>query len=358
MKKTGKIIAVLATATMIMGALSGCGLSFGSKKAVVEAATNFAEAVTKADAGKIMKCAVEDDDAEEKLEDVLSSDNYSSDDAADFAEAVLDTLEYEIDESSFEAKGDEASITITFKLADYESLEDEEFEDIDELIDAVEDCKKEEVEFTAKLTKDGKEWLVSNPDDKKIIKMFDLSGFDLPIASASVSGHYVAEVDVTDAIVADVINNSSFIDFEGSIVLSCDMWLEDDGTFSILYDAEGFKDQVREFLVGNIDNIIVSSFGVSSKEEAEELASAYGMSYSDLTDMIVEGIDEEIDNEFDDSSYGDLGYDGTYTVDGNTIRFSESDDAVALINGDTITLDVSGVDGMNEFADELVFVKQ
>ncbi|MCR5209884.1 MAG: hypothetical protein K6C99_06715 [Lachnospiraceae bacterium] len=355
MKKTGRIIAVLATATLITGSLSGCGLSMFAKKDVVEAATNFAEAVTKADSSKIMKTAVEDDDAEEKLAEVLSDDNYSSDDAVDFADAVLGTLEYEIDEDSFEADGKEASIDITFKIADYESLEDEEFEDIDELIDAVEDCDKTEVKFTANLTKDGKEWLVSNPDDKKIIKMYDISGFTLPIST--VGGLYVAQIDLTDSIVGDLAGSYTTIDFEGSIMLEMDLWLEDDGTFSILVDGEGFKTEMRTFIDDNIDNLILASLGVSSIDEAEEMASLYGMTYSDLTDFLLDGIDEEIDREIESEGFDSLSYDGTYTVDGNTICFEDSDEAIATIDGDTITLDVSDVYGLNDYTDELVFVK-
>ncbi|SCX89904.1 hypothetical protein SAMN02910370_00603 [Lachnospiraceae bacterium XPB1003] len=356
MKKTGRIIAVLATATLIAGSLSGCGISsMFAKKDVVEAATNFADAVTKADASKIMKCAVDDDDVEEALEEVLSDDNYSSDDAADFADAVLKTLEYEIDESSFEADGDEASIKITFKLADYESLEDEDFDDIDDLIDAVEDCDTQEVEFTAKFTKEDKEWLVSNADDKKIIKMYDISGFSLPICS--VGGSYTSEVDLTDAIVSDLAGNMSGVTLDGSIVMKCNLTLEDDGTFYIEFDSDDFKAQMKTFLEDNVDNIIMGLLGVSSVEDAESMAALSGYSYSDLKDMLLDEIDDEIDGEMDSAGFDDMNYSGTYTVDGNTICFEDSDDAVATISGDTITLDVSDIDGLNEYTDALVFVK-
>ena len=68
-------------------------------------------------------------------------------------------------------------------------------------------------------------------------------------------------------------------------------------------------------------------------------------------------IDDEIDGEMDSAGFDDMNYSGTYTVDGNTIRFEDSDDAVATISGDTITLDVSDIDGLNEYTDALVFVK-
>ena len=165
------------TCAALTGALllsmTGCSeLPFAkgnSEEEIVDAAQAFVEAAADCDFDEMGKISVEDfeEDSEdwEAALDFEEGDIYDAD-AAKFAEAVADTIEYEIDEDSAEVKDKKASVDVVFTLADYEAvLNSGEYTDIDEMIDALEDADIEEIEVTVEFEKEDDEWLVSNYDE-------------------------------------------------------------------------------------------------------------------------------------------------------------------------------------------------
>ncbi len=75
-------------------------------------------------------------------------------------------------------------------MVDYEKALDGDFEDIDAVLDALEDCEDtKDVEVTIEFEKDDDEWLVSNIDDDKFGDIFEFYIYELNIMPA---------VEVTD----------------------------------------------------------------------------------------------------------------------------------------------------------------
>ena len=184
-----------AGAAALAGAMAfscaSCALFGPNKKEIIEAADTFAGTLLKQDAGKIIKLTTEDEDSEaaEALE-MIFDDSLYSDDQKKFIDAVSDTITYEVDEESVEVDKEEASADVTFTMVDYEKALDGDFEDIDAVLDALEDCEDtKDVEVTIEFEKDDDEWLVSNIDDDKFGDIFEFYIYELNIMPA---------VEVTD----------------------------------------------------------------------------------------------------------------------------------------------------------------
>ena len=185
-----------AGAAALAGAMTlscaSCALFGPNKKEIVEAADTFAGTLLKQDAGKIIKLTTEDEDSDaaEALE-MIFDDSLYSDDQKKFIDAVSDTITYEVDEESVEVDKEEASADVTFTMVDYEKALDGDFEDIDAVLDALEDCEDtKDVEVTIEFEKDDDEWLVSNIDDDKFGDIFEFYIYELNIMPA---------VEVTDS---------------------------------------------------------------------------------------------------------------------------------------------------------------
>ena len=184
-----------AGAAALAGAMAfscaSCALFGPNKKEIVEAADTFAGTLLKQDAGKIIKLTTEDEDSDvaEALEMIFDEETLS-DDQKKFVDAVSDTITYEVDEESVEINKDEASADVTFTMVDYEKALDGDFEDIDAVLDALDDCDDtKEVEVTLEFEKDDDEWLVSNIDDDSYGDIFEFYIYELNIMPA---------VEVTD----------------------------------------------------------------------------------------------------------------------------------------------------------------
>ena len=186
-----------AGAAALAGAMAlscaSCALFGPNKKEIVEAADTFAGTLLKQDAGKIIKLTTEDEDSDvaEALEMIFDEETLS-DDQKKFVDAVSDTITYEVDEESVEINKDEASADVTFTMVDYEKALDGDFEDIDAVLDALEDCEDtKDVEVTIEFEKDDDEWLVSNIDDDSYGDIFEFYIYELNLTPA-------VAVDYTD----------------------------------------------------------------------------------------------------------------------------------------------------------------
>ena len=187
-----KCIAAVLAGGMAVSCAS-CALFGPNKKEIVEAADTFASTLLKQDAGKIIKLTTEDEDSDvaEALEMIFDEETLS-DDQKKFVDAVSDTITYEVDEESVEINKDEASADVTFTMVDYEKALDGDFEDIDAVLDALDDCDDtKEVEVTFEFEKDDDEWLVSNIDDDSYGDIFEFYIYELNLTPA-------VAVDYTD----------------------------------------------------------------------------------------------------------------------------------------------------------------
>ena len=354
-KKAG---AVIISAAMLTSLASCAGL-FGGQ-AVIDAAESLGDAVIAGDSGKIIKLSTEDKDSEiaEALDLILDDDNYS-DDYLTYIDAMNDTMSYEVDKGSVKVDGKKASCDITFTMADYEDLDDGEYEDIDDIVDAVGDLDTKEYEFTVKFTKDGDDWLVSNLSSDDFGALFDYRSYSLPVTN--VAGDYAAVLDLTD-VMNDSLTGSLGTDIamQGSVEMAFYLTLAEDGTFSFSYDAASLVDSVMNYIDVNLDAIFMSAFGATSVDELETYAVLLGYaSYDEMKSDLGEQITESISaDDLDDSTVT-----GTYTVDGNElVMTAENEYGTALPTSGTIEngniiieVDVNDDEVLGSDSIELVF---
>lgn len=233
MNKFTRISAAVLAGTMAL-ACASCSLipgmgSSAKTEDIVDAADAFASALVKCDAGKIIKLTNEekDSDAAEDLEVLFGNEDYTDEQIA-IADAVAGTIEYEIDEDSVKIDKDEASVDVTFTMADYEAVLEGEFSDADEAVAAISDCDETaEVEVTFEFALEDDEWLISNLGDKAYGKLYGFYGLDV-----SFMPDLAALVDYTD-IYADY--NYVYL----SVVFTEDVSdYIDDMTFDVFLDGE------------------------------------------------------------------------------------------------------------------------
>ena len=192
---------------------ASCGLFGADKKAVTEAAENFAAALVKMDARKIGKLTDEKkkSDTLAELDSFLDKNSYSKD-QYEFVESVMDTVTYEVAADTVKVDGDKASATVVFTMVDYEdALKKGDFDDIDDVIDAVKDCEDQtEVEVELEFKKDGDSWLMSNlKKNKDIAELYECFTYDLGLKAPifdmvedvdyycyTYSGSYYIDLDV------------------------------------------------------------------------------------------------------------------------------------------------------------------
>lgn len=176
----------LTVAAAITASCASCSMipgmgSSAKTEDIVDAADAFASALVKCDAGKIIKLTNEekDSDAAEDLEVLFGNEDYTDEQIA-IADAVAGTIEYEIDEDSVKIDKDEASVDVTFTMADYEAVLEGEFSDADEAVAAISDCDETaEVEVTFEFALEDDEWLISNLGDKAYGKLYGFYGLDV-----------------------------------------------------------------------------------------------------------------------------------------------------------------------------------
>ena len=128
-------IAIILVAAMLLPFASSCSL-FG-KKAVINAVTEFGDAIKTGDASGILH-KTDDISREYKksFKELLDLKNYTEEESA-FATHMISTVEYTIDEKSIKINKDKATAGITLSIADLEELKKKDYKDITDLTSAV-----------------------------------------------------------------------------------------------------------------------------------------------------------------------------------------------------------------------------
>ena len=193
MKKTVSV----AVASAIVFSMTGCSFLDKSKDEVLDAADSYAKELAACNIGKLAKLSDEDfEKVQEEWEATLtfSEGELYSADTATVLSAIADTISYEIDEESVEAtkKSGEGSVDVTFTIADYSDLlDDDSITSAEDFASAVGDADTKEISVSLEFerTDDG-DWLGSNYE-----KVFgdlysfteDEFSFSIPVADAVTS---------------------------------------------------------------------------------------------------------------------------------------------------------------------------
>lgn len=219
-----------ALAGAVLLSMTGCStLPIGednSEEEIVDAATLFVKAAADCNLDKMSKVSVEDFGSDtEDWEDILDFKYGTVYDAnaARFADAVADTIEYEIDEDSAEVDKDTASVEVVFSIVDYGSvLEGTEYADIDEMLEALDDADTEEIKVTIEFELEDDEWLVSNYEDimKDLYEFTDTQSLEF----GTTTDVDWSDVEMNDSGISDddqgsidPIDTDTFYNFEDSM---------------------------------------------------------------------------------------------------------------------------------------------
>lgn len=334
-KMTTRKIAALVTCAMLVSQLSGCSFLFKGK--IAEAAEDFGDAVKSMKASDIIKLSTskKSDDVAEALDILLDRDNYS-DDQNKYIDAMIDTIEVEVDKKSISVSGTEASCDIIFTMADYEKVLDEDFEDIDELVDAIGDAETTEIEFTAEFVKDGSDWLVDNIEDDEFGEIFEFLTAEFSVGD--VTGYYIGTTDITDVVVDEL---DMEVALEGTIDIDFYLTINEDNTYTMSYDTEQIKESLSQWFDTNAEALLMAIIGVDSLEDLQDMAVMAG--YTDYDEFV-----EDLKSVFKDSleesvasSDNETEYTGEYIAEGNTITLvGDQEDHTGTIVGNDIVIDI------------------
>ncbi|MCR5593689.1 MAG: hypothetical protein K6F79_08105 [Saccharofermentans sp.] len=181
-----------ALSVAMIASLSGCAMLDKADDAVLDAADDYASAVTKFKASDILELVNEpSDDFSEGLEGFMdhSTDSYGADYDAICA-AIEGTFSYEIDEESVESskKNGTGSVDITFSYVDYQAVYDSvvaEGGDVDAFVDALGSGDKKEVTQTVDFVLVDDAWLVDDEEGEGVQELYQfyLDAFDFQFSA-------------------------------------------------------------------------------------------------------------------------------------------------------------------------------
>ncbi len=303
MKSNGlrKAAAAALAGTMALS-LASCMLFGPNKQEIIDAADEFAGALLKQDAGKIIKLTNEkkDSDAAEALDIMFDSSMYT-DEQNKFIDAVSDTISYEIDEKSVQVSKEEASVDVVFTMVDYEKALDDDLSDIDAVLDAIDDCDDtQDIEITFEFEKDDDAWLLTNINDKGFGKLFDYYLYELNLTPALAS--LIDEYDCyggSSYVYFDVFFTDDISDYDG--LFTFDVYYEgqliDPDEEAYVYDTyiwcEYYGDDSGEVpageytLVLKYDDVEIVSGSTEIEENAATPTETYsGGVHDDLTSLV------------------------------------------------------------------------
>lgn len=234
-----RTVSATITGALVLS-LSACMFAGPKKEDVLQAADTFAQVLISRDAEQIAELTVEGagSDAEDTLNEMLNTSGYTDNDAA-YIDAVADTLTYKIDEDSFDAEKDEASVDVTFEMTDYEAaLDGSTYTSIDEVVEALEACSKtRKVTVTFEFANEDGKWLVSNIGSNEYENIFEFYGYmpdirDIPdlaslvLSSDAVNGPGYVEMsvefeenvqDYSDLMTCEVIRDGETVLTDGQV---------------------------------------------------------------------------------------------------------------------------------------------
>ena len=131
---------------------------------------------------------------------------------------------------------------------------------------------------------------------------------------------YLCEMDFGDFLADYLVDSGYDVDMEGSLIIWLELTLYEDGTYTILPDANTFEGDLEEYLINNMtDENMIAFAGMSSMEELEEYADSNEMSIDSLRELLIDSmVSSTVEAIAEDTDQG------TYTISGDSISFDSS----------------------------------
>ncbi len=259
------------------------------------------------------------------LEFLLAED--MTGDEIDFADAVRNTFDVSVQTDSVMVDGLYGTCDLVITMADYETISQENYGSLSDLLSAVAKSGTIEYTFTAEFLRTDDTWLITNLGSTEFEDIFKYRYLVLSISDFS--GPYAAKVDVTDKFntkIEEYVGAGAAKNMTGSIIATVELELNKDGTYSFGIDRDTFADTLYDYADTNIDTLVLNMLGATSTDQIELLVKLAG--YKDYAELRNELLDE-VTSMLDGLSTSGLDREGNYMVSNGTITFYGSDDTTS-----------------------------
>lgn len=196
--RTSKKLVASAICVSVLASLGGCALFDNDNEAVLKAAGDYAEAVSKV---KVDDIAQLTGGEAASIEEYINGGNDTASDYNDIVTAIAGTIVYEIDDGSVSSskKNSEGSVDVTWTLVDYDAVYDQVSEgggDIDAFIDALEadDAQTITISQTLNLVLTDGTWLIEDEDYENLFDVYEFYSDARDFLFESPLAQYIAEV--------------------------------------------------------------------------------------------------------------------------------------------------------------------
>lgn len=174
MKITKKQVLTAITVIAMIPAMCACTL--GRKKAVIEAATAFGDALKDGEASLILGMTDGlDREFKKSFKDQMNPENYTEEELI-YADHMMRSIRVEIDEDSVVVDKETATIDMELKVADHESLQGGDYASVDALAAAVDSASSRTIKVTAELALVENEWYITNFNAAKFQDLYSFLG--------------------------------------------------------------------------------------------------------------------------------------------------------------------------------------
>ncbi len=289
MNKTfAKITVVLFALAVILPVLCSC--SFSEGRQVGRTAGRFATKVCNPTPDVLDFTYGLSRDYKNNYKDLFNDDNYTYEQEL-FIDAMISSLEYEFVSSPTTVNKDKAECIINFFVADLEKLKQRDYQEIQELTSAVENCDRKTITIDVELEKINKEWYVTNFDDPKFRELYSFF-YDMPTIGR---GTLIQTAEkLAKAIIEDDADTVVYL-------IGPNITTEQSACIASLFDRDGnpsdeekaFRDAVLGTMTYKIDEANLSIDGVSgyitieiSMADYETLAGKTFQSIQEMTDAV------------------------------------------------------------------------
>ena len=283
-----KITVVLFALAVILPVLCSC--SFSDKRQVGRTAGMFATKVCNPTPDVLDYTDGLSRDYKNSFKDLFNDDNYTYEQEL-FIDAMISSLEYEIPSKSTTVDKDKAVCTVNFLVADIDKLKQRDYQEIQELTSAVENCDRKTITIDVELEKINKEWYVTNFDDPKFRELYSFF-YDMPEIGR---GTLIQTAEkLAKAIIEDDADTVVYL-------IGPNITTEQSSCIASLFDRDGnpsdeekaFRDAVLGTMTYKIDEANLSIDGVSgyitieiSMADYETLAGKTFQSIQEITDAV------------------------------------------------------------------------
>ncbi len=164
-----------------------------------------------------------------------------------------------------------------------------------------------------------------------------------PQPSGDITGTYHGVYDITDQVAASLKEELAEYNLNptGQIVMNLTLTLNSDDSYSLDFDVTQFLADTRAYYEGFFPDMIKAIFETDDMNEIESMLQ--GIGYGGFDEYLAEMVDvgmESVESQYEGMTTEEISA-GTYTVDGDTLKLSETSGDRSVTGNATINSDGS-----------------